>query len=149
MKEISLLVSMFYSTYNLPVKPVKVELVSKLRIINTPYGKRQAHGTADAYTGLIELHRSHWEGLGPEERKELLWHELAHIQGCRHHVKERAHIMNPHAPEVYWINHKEVTWPSLEISLGGYLENCLPNYRFEGRKIGPGRTFGPPKEGIK
>lgn len=117
------IITSFFITYHLPVRPPKITFVDTLPIISTPYGKRQAHAMSYLGRDRIEIRRDHWRTLGYWQRKELIWHELAHLQGCDH-TNKAFRIMNPHAPTIYWVKKDGSNWQALQERLRKYLKVC-------------------------
>ena len=113
----------FYAFIGLQPQPINVQLVETFPVISTPYGERQAHGWAKPPHTIL-LREGHWATLNRWQQQELLWHELAHLQGCYYHSEETNDIMNPHAPEVYWVRPDGANWSILAGKLRRFLEEC-------------------------
>jgi len=101
----------------LPCPQVTWEFVEETPLKYSPIEiVRQSHGTINLYTGHMNLLKDHWEEISFYQRRELIWHELAHLQGAGH-TKRDSHIMNPHAPTVYWVRRDGSNWPYLKETL--------------------------------
>jgi hypothetical protein len=111
----------FCLIFTVTCRPVEVSYVTKLPVINTPYGRRQAH--AMAVDGKVLLRWGHWRRLNQWQQRELLYHELTHLAGCGHST-EKDNIMNPHSPNIYWVNKDASNWWKLITNLKKHINDC-------------------------
>ena len=108
----------FAMVFGLDVSHVQLEMVTPNEL---PYvmcwsqkKTRRAHGIALSHEGKIKINKEHWRIISTAEKRELIYHELAHVVFKLKHSYDVSIMNNCNdSKHNYAISTGEISWKSL------------------------------------